>query len=336
MKVFLPFEESRNLYLKEIQNLFKGTFTYGEFKDYKPDYDIVNIHWPESLFKWLEPSVEQLNFLETQLELWKKHSKIIVVIHNEHPHYKKTKIFKKLYDLVLSNAHGFIHLGQYSKNIYFDKYNNAMHTVIEHPLYTSFPNSISKIEARKKLNISSKAKVILVFGVLRSEEEEKMMLNAFKKLKLPHKTLLVPRFNYHFLNKKNRVWRKFVRYFYTWHPQYFFKSKFVKNEEIQIFANAADVFWVVRKKGLNSGNVFLSWSFKKNVIAPQIGNMGEEVENVGGSVYDPNNINSIKKAILKGLNTNFNNLDIKKIEAHHPKMIANKFDNFFEKIINEK
>ncbi|WP_139958085.1 glycosyltransferase family 4 protein [Flavicella sediminum] len=336
MKIFLPFEESKNLFIKEIQNFFNGTFSYGACTDYNTSYDIVNIHWPEGLFKWEEPTEVQLSTLESQLLFWKKHSKIVVVLHNAHPHYNDSKRFVQLYDLVLRNADGIIHLGNFSKNKYAARYKNANHIVIEHPLYTMLPNTVSRNEAREKLGISKKSKVILVFGALRSAEEEKMVLKAFQKLKLKDKILVIPRFYFNFLNQKNRYIKKIEKSFYEWNPKYLLQQQYVEDEEIQVYAKAADILLVVRRNNLNSGNIFLSWSFQRNVVAPAIANMGEEVENVGGSVYDPNDTKSMTKAILEAVHTNFSDLNLKKINEHHPKVIAEKYFNFFETVANAK
>ena len=82
MKIFLPFHQELNPYLEEIIRFSKNDFHYGSLEDYNRSFEIVNIHWPEAIFKWLEPSDRQLKDLEKRILEWKEHSTLVYTKHD--------------------------------------------------------------------------------------------------------------------------------------------------------------------------------------------------------------------------------------------------------------
>ncbi len=343
MKVFLPFKRDENRYLDEIENHFQGEFIYGELKDFKKEYDIVNIHWPEAIFKWKEPTDDEISELRKHLVKWKKYTKVIYTRHNELPHYRNTNSFKALYRLVQDTVDGVIHLGNYSKEKYSNKYQVIKHAVIEHPLYTTIPNTITKEQARKKLNIKYDKKVVLVFGAIRSIEEQSMILKSFKDLKLKDKQLLIARYPY-FVSSKipsrlKRYYNSISYRYYKYHRQYNFFSGFVPTQNIQDYIQAADVVYIARKRSLNSGNIFLGFTFKKVVVGPDIGNMSEPIKKAGFPLYNPSDNKSISNALQKGFEIASTSKPIDNFteytELYHPQIIAKKYFDFFGQIINE-
>ncbi|WP_157804964.1 glycosyltransferase family protein [Confluentibacter lentus] len=328
----------------ELENNFEGTFTYGNLNDYNISYDIVNIHWPEAIFNWKEPSQDELNSLKKNLEEWQKYSKIITTRHNDYPHFRNTNNFKKLYDLVYSFSEGIIHLGDYSFLNFKSIYTNKKQIVIRHPLFKSIPNTITKTESRIILKINQNAKVILVFGAIRSQEEKKIIQESFQKLKVKNKILLAPRMSYGLSPNVPKYLRKYafflIKKYNRLIKKHYFENKFVKTLQIQNYVNAADVILIARKEGLNSGNVFLAYTFKKTVVGPNIGNIGEELMRAGFPVYDFNHKSSIENAIKEGLNLSLeieNKIDFDRIwESHNPKLISKQYLEFFKLILNEQ
>jgi len=342
VNVFFPFKKNPNKYLDEIESHFKGNFFYGGLDEYNDTFNIVSIHWPEAIFNWEEPSDEQLFFLEKKINYWKIKSKIIITVHNKYPHYRNTIQFKKLYDLLYSKSNGFIHLGKYSFNMFEDKFKNSNHAVIKHPLYTTLNNSLSRMQARKKLHINEKAKVILVFGAIRSSEEVEIINLAFKKLNHKNKLLLVPRMRYFFIENYPKILRKslikVIMCINKIRQRKIYYSNFVQNENIEVFFKACDVVFVVRKNSLNSGNIFLANTFNKVVLGPDIGNISESLDNLGYPTYNPNDINSIVEALEKAFLIIENGAVItrlsKKFEENKPLFVAKEYYNFFKLNIN--
>ena len=80
MEVFIPALKDGNPFFDEIMFHSKNTFIFDNYKNYSPSYKIVLIHWPEQLFNWKEPSVDNLKELSAAIKLWKQSSKIIYLV----------------------------------------------------------------------------------------------------------------------------------------------------------------------------------------------------------------------------------------------------------------
>ncbi len=346
MKIFIPSSKDANPYLDEILNYTKNEFIFGNYKNYKFEYDIVNIQWPESIFGWKEPTANNLEDLEREIKRWKISSKLIYTFHDERSHFGMTPNYLKLFDLIETNADAFIHLGEYSKKKMERIYPNATHQVIFHPTYEGSFSVKKKAEARKAVEIDPNALVILAPGRIRSVKERKMILKAFKSLPQKNKVLIS---NYmlpfHFQNdfkgriklkkifdinkfKTKRMREKFIP------PKYIFNFGFTDFDEFSKLISAADLLIVPRLDTLNSGNVFLGLSYRKIVVGPAIGNIKETLQEFNFPIFDPSSLKSIKEALKQGVQK-FKKGEIlineEVISKYHPRKIAEEMDDFFEK-----
>jgi hypothetical protein len=139
--------------------------------DIYSDFDIINIHWPESLFSWHKPSENDLKYLRSFLKIQKRKSKIVYNVHNVIPHFRHTSLFKELYNIILESADLLIHLSNNS----FEKFKhltNKQHCVIPHGNFNHLPNFISREDARNYFKLNQKEIVILSFGHLRDNKEK--------------------------------------------------------------------------------------------------------------------------------------------------------------------
>ncbi|RED48364.1 glycosyltransferase family protein [Seonamhaeicola aphaedonensis] len=342
MKVFLPFQRNNNSFIDEIEYYFEGSFIYGDLYDYKADYQIVNIHWPEAIFRWQNPTDADLEELERCLKLWKAKSKIVYTCHNTLPHNTQLTNAEKLYYLVLKYADGFIHLGTYGKNQLintFDFIKNKSHTIIPHPLYLKYKKEVKINKAKNYLGVNENAKVVLVFGKIRTKQERKLILGAFGKLNVKNKLLLVSRMPY-FLDwvpswRLKVLLKKIVRFYYSLFSKYKFFYDFVKKEDVALFFTAADVVFIPRFNHLNSGNVFLAFSYNKTVVGPKTGNITENLNNECHYLYDPSSITSASKALKKALchRKTYNYLEV--YTPNLPFNVSKSYSNFLLSQLND-
>ncbi|MBL1233291.1 MAG: hypothetical protein P1U44_09835 [Vicingaceae bacterium] len=347
MNIFLPFKKDKNPVLDEIEQYFDGNFIYDHYKNFdNHQIDIVNIHWPESIFNYSEPSLNDLSDLETELKKWKTKSKIVYTRHNILPHKSKSENLIELYRLVLQYCDGIIHMGNYSKTeleSHYTELSIKKSIVIPHPAYTLFKNQISKSEARKKLKIGEYKNVILVFGSIRTKAELKLIKTAFNNLKLENKYLLISNLNIYkplpttFLQRvKKFSLTKAEKLRLSLSNNVTINYNFIENNDVQVYLNAADVLLIPRIDLLNSGNVFLGFSFKKIVVGPKIGNIAEVLEITNNPAFSPKDANSATLALesafklhkKKGIeNYNFVNNNC------HPIIIAKSLKNFFNQLL---
>lgn len=347
MKVFIPSAKDANPYLEEIMHYSTCNFIFGNFKHYKPEYEIVNIHWPESLFDWFEPTTEELAVLEQEIKKWKRTSRLVYTLHDENHLFGRKENFNKLFELIENNADVFIHLGEFSKRKMAKKYPKAIHKIIVHPLYLKSFEIFNKADARKKLQINPAALVVIAPGKIRSVNERNLILKAFKTINKKNKILLsnnmlpfhiqrdfrgrvrIKRF-FDFNNyKKKLMERKYVP------PHYIFNFQFTGTKELSTMFSAADIVFIPRIENLNSGNVFLGLTFKKIIVGPAIGNIKNELLEFDFPVYNPHSFRSVKKAIKSGIKILQEDKKIytqKKLKPFHPEVVAAKMDDFFKNL----
>ncbi len=301
------------------------------WKDEK-QYDIIHVQWPEMLSfmvsrRTFSPNNQRIKKVDAQLKKLKSGgAKIVITRHNVFPHNYSSN-YEKLYEIVFNNMNGVIHMGDYSHQEFLKRYpdlTNIKHTVIPHGWYDNIPNDCTKEEARKFLNLKEDAFVILAFGALRDNAEEQMLFESFKLIQNPNKLLIIPRGYY---NNKNILYRLFDFLNLKFYKKLIQKKaeklktkrilwnqSFVDENDIQYYFNASDLLVIPRIDILNSGNVPLGFSFKKVVVGPKVGNIGEILSKTNNPTFDPNNYQSIAKAIETSLILKDNGLGSKNFE----------------------
>lgn len=343
MKILLPFKKDQNPYLDELIIHSGHEYVYAKFQDYVPDFSVVNIHWPEALFNWREPSSKELRVLEEHIKKWKKNSVIVYTKHDEIGHKKMTPNFQKLFDIIEESTDIFIHLGNYSKSKYKIKYPNVQHVVVEHPLYEHSFYPIPKDQARNLLGISQDSFVVVAPGKIRSKRERKMILRSFALLPEQNKVLICTNMRadseVHFPGrvrlkkifdiKKYREQNFMSRYR---PPGYFFDYNSLEKAEFGSRISAADIVLVPRLNTLNSGNPFLGFTFRKIVVGPAIGNIEEHLVQMGMPTFDPRSLKSVVSAIQEGkaLSSSKYYPGEENLERLKPKFLSEKLDEIFE------
>lgn len=343
MNVFIPAKKDINPFFDEIMFHSKHHFIFGEFEEYSTSYKTVLIHWPEQLFNWKEPTVKELENLQENIKIWKQHSKLVYVVHNLQPHNAKTLNFSKLYNLILRNCDIMVHFGAYSHKLYAKEYPEAAHQIIYHPLYEKSYKIYTKEFARKKLNIKKDALVIIAPGSIRNEAEKKIVLNAFKKLKIKKKTLIIPRMLEFDLTFKGRVFlkrfidvKKWFNIYKKWiykKPTYYFNYNFLENDNLSLLMSASDIVFIPRIKILNSGNVFLALTFQKLMIGPNQGNLTEFFELFKLPYFNPQKDTTIHKALNDVVNLykgEAYKYDTNLLQKFKPLVIAEQWDQLID------
>jgi len=312
LKVLLPFKKDLNPYLDQIINNSAHAFYYDHYLNFNPTYGVVNIHWPEALFKWKEPTSAELNVLEECINEWKRNAVIIYTKHDFRRNKGTTLNFTRLFELIEINTDVFIHLGEYSKKFYEKKYPKAEHEIVYHPTFENSFEVYPKTAARDLLGIDQKALVVIAPGKIRSFKERNMVLKSFKALKTENKVLISTnmrtelRFDFpgrvrlkRYFDVQKYLKKKFIDKYLP--PGYFFSYEPLTNEELSLQMSAADVVLVPRIHILNSGIVFLGFTFGKVTVGPAIGNIEEQLKELHLPVFNPNSISSVTEALGKGI-----------------------------------
>jgi hypothetical protein len=331
-----------NPFLNEIELFFDGTFIFDHYSKlhlYKT-IDIIHIHWPEVLFDSKRPtSVQAEDFIEHFFK-WKTNYKIVFTLHNLKPHVSKSVLYDKLYTTISNNVDVVVHFAKPSIEIFIAKYqeSKASHVVIEHPLYLSTPNTISKLSARAYLKINKNKKVVLVFGQIRTKEEREFVFKTFKRLKLKQKFLLVTSLG-KFRTKFNFGWKisnfvnKLMFKKYNSMSNYFIQNETIQDKDIQNYFNASDVVLIPRLNALNSGVLYLAYRFNKKVVVPNSGNMAEIALNLGQNIFNIKDTESAVSGLENSLTENKTSKTyLKALETMHPKLVAKKHEQLYKSL----
>lgn len=282
------------------------------------EYDAVHLHFPEYMtFELAEAYNNELTDtliaqVEERLKHWANRSRIVITRHVLLPHLARTDPkWEHLYELCYSYADSVIHFATASIKEFEERYaktkfyrgERPRHVVIPHANYASLPNDISREEARRKLGISDRAKVVLVFGAIRNFEERDLIMETFEGINVEHKVLLVSNWREKLANVswiRLKYWlRDLTRLYYRLHPRYIFNYGFVPEEDAQLYLNASDILLIPRVKVLNSGNVTLGITFGKIVVGPDSWDVGELLIETGNVAFDSDNPSTAVAAVEK-------------------------------------
>ena len=281
--------------------------------------DIVHLHFPEYLtFKLATAYAEGLTEsliadVAERLDWWSKRARLVITRHVLLPHgAKNDPLWEELYSVFYSYSDAVVHFGHASEtefkqryaDLVFNRGKPPVHSVIPHANYNSLPNRVTREEARKRLGISPRKKVMLVFGAVRSDDERNLILQTFDGVNTPDKVLLVSRWRENpipisWIRAQNWI-KSLRRAYYRFHPEYVFNYDFVAEEETDMYLNAADVLFIPRLRVLNSGNVTLGMTFGRVVVGPDSWDVGELLTENGNPVFNPDQPSTAARAMEEG------------------------------------
>lgn len=266
------------------------------------DMDIIHTHWL-SFMKASKMEVER--FRQRFKEIKEKGIRIVATVHDLEPHYSKSEEENLFYTIVYSYADIFVHLGEYSKKLFEQRYPNVQHVLIPHHVYDHEYKEIPNRKASlRKLHLSSRKKRILCFGAFRDEEELMMVDSLATEAHKLGIEIMAP--HYYTMKQWMNRYKRFKRWvkmrlrerqvpglrIYGWD---------ISHELLPFFFGAADAVLIQRKKILNSGNLPLAFLMGKVCIGPNIGNVGGILKETGNPTFDPSSTTSLCLAVNEGL-----------------------------------
>ncbi|MCS3668064.1 hypothetical protein GGP77_002307 [Salinibacter ruber] len=228
------------------------------------------------------------------LDEWSLKAHIVTTIHNYEPH--EIENYERLYRLVYQASDGIVHLGEASRDWFFDRYDFASekrHAIIPHGNYSCFPDDVTDVEARKRLDISPREFVCLCFGELRHHRERALLIRAFEGLSGWRNKMVIAGGGE--IPSPSR--RSFQYWRIKYDPRLRIHDEWIPGEAVQLYLRAADVVVIPRKDVLNSGSVALGFTFGRIVVGPDDGVIGEVLRKTGNPTYEPGNAQALTEAL---------------------------------------
>lgn len=155
-----------------------------------------------------------------------------------------------------------------------------------------YANNVSRSEARNFLNIPYDKMVLLYTGFIKPYKGIDNLIECFKKSFQENAILIIAGkvMNPDYIESIKKSINENIMLI----------DRFIENDELQYFFNAADVVTLPFKKIENSGSVILAMSFAKAVIAPSMGVLKERLVKQKELLYSESLEQSF--AILRNMN----------------------------------
>ncbi len=154
-----------------------------------------------------------------------------------------------------------------------------------------YPNRISRHAARSQLDLTRDALTFAFFGNVRPYKGVVQLVRAFRSLACPSARLVIAGEALHASLSRE------IESAIGGSSQILFHNRFVPDEAVQNYLNAADVVVFPYTKALTSGALILAMSFGKACIAPRLGAIADTLDPRGGFLYDPADPDGLKTAL---------------------------------------
>ncbi|MBL7745234.1 MAG: glycosyltransferase [Chitinophagaceae bacterium] len=222
-----------------------------------------------------------------------KHTRIVCIADNVIPHEKRPgdKPFTKYF---LKSCDAFVTMSEKVMNDLrtFEKSKPAQ--LVQHPLYDTFGDIISKEEARKHIGLPENGKIVLFFGFIRKYKGLDILFEAMSLLKNSGIKLLVAGEFY----EDEKPYREQIEKLAI-SDLLLLKTDFIPDSEVKYYLCAADAVIQPYRNATQSGVTPLAYHFEKPMIVTNVGGLPSLVpHNKVGLVVEPDPP-SIAEGILR-------------------------------------
>jgi beta-1,4-mannosyltransferase len=232
--------------------------------------------------------------------------RVVWTMHNLQPHerLKPERVFHLTNWVLAQLANTVIVHCEYALQALRSQYGRRGQVIIiEHPNYIeTYPNSISREQARKILGIPEVKNVFLFLGAVRPYKGVEKLVRVFGKLEQEDLKLLVV----------GKMWDKDLEnqlnHLAAQDDRIEIFPDYVPDKDLQIYFNAADAVVLPYSDVLSSGSAVLAMSFGRAVIAPRIGCLSEVVTEDSGILYDESELEGLFEALKESLQVNLDKL----------------------------
>lgn len=220
-----------------------------------------------------------------------KHTRIICIADNVIPHEKRfgDKAFTKYF---LKSCDGFVTMSEKVMNDLrtFEKQKPVQ--LVQHPLYDSFGDIISKHEARQYLGLPENQKIVLFFGFIRKYKGLDLLLEAMSHLKDSDIFLMIAG---EFYEDEKPYKEQIDKLNISAHL--ILRTDFIPDSEVKYYLCAADAVVQPYRNATQSGVTPLAYHFERPMIVTNVGGLPALVPHEKAGLV----VNPEPKAIAEGI-----------------------------------
>lgn len=254
--------------------------TVGKIKDFEPDLLIIGYWMP-----YMAPS---LGYVAAKMS---KNCQVVSIVHNATPH-EKGGFDKMLSNYFFKRNSKCIALSKAVEEDIQRNFPNVKTKVLLHPVYEHFGVKIDKVEAINQLQLPTKQKQVLFFGLIRDYKGLDQLLDAMAML--PE--------DYH-LTVAGEVYGSFDKFQqqiekHNLSNRVHLHLRYIPDDEVKLFFSMADVVALPYKSATQSGIVAIAKHFEKPVVATNVGGLSEFIKSsTDGMITKDKTPEEIAKAI---------------------------------------
>ena len=247
-------------------------------------YDLLHVHWPDIILKgvptWKTYSyVVKLVVVFTWLKL--RGTKLVWTIHNLKSHERNFPRLERWFmNWFINQVDGVIALSHPALTAALEHYPKLRHkpsAITPHGHYkTIYPNQIDQDEARCILNLQGTHNFVCLFlGQIREYKNVPHLIRCFRSLHQDNIRLIVAG------KPSSDLLKQKVIQAAAGDCRINLNLKFIPDQDVQQFMNAADLVVLPYQEILNSGSAVLALSFNKPLLVPDQGSFIDLKADVG-------------------------------------------------------
>lgn len=221
---------------------------------------------------------------------------LVFVCHNVFPH-ERFPLDRFLTRLALrQGSHYIVHAAKEGKELQKIK-SNPDYVVTPHPTYNAFRfEGMSKEEARKRLEIIQKEKVLLFFGYVREYKGLKYLLQAMPLISAKEESIRL--FVAGEFGSDREEYRQLISKLGI-QGRVSIVDRYMPDREVEQYFAAADLVVLPYVSATQSGIVQVAYGFTKPVVVTDVGGLPDVVEDgKTGYVVEPERPEAIAEAVL--------------------------------------
>lgn len=278
-KVNNPYAENIMAFLKnnniETYPIKKSFSSISLFRETK----IFNINWFESIEKKGLRGVLEYYVKKCLLVLLKlTNKKIIYTLHNRVPHHSENRKYsQQLMRWLATNADSIVIMSEDSRKVIDDlipgNKGNLPNKVtkIPHPSYVRNYNLNKTGDLRTSLNIRREDTVFMFIGSISSYKNIELLIEVFVEMNNPKSKLIIAG------KPSNLEYGERLKELIGTDTRIIPMFDYISHDDMELFYNTADIVVLPYDKtsSLNSGALYLSFTFSKTVICPDIGSVND-------------------------------------------------------------
>lgn len=304
-------------------------------------FDVVHFHWPQT-FMGKDPHNEA-DLLHHIEKMQSAGVKIVATCHDLEPHYDQFADKTESMKIVYSHCDAIIHLGEYSKTLFEERYPHANHILIPHHLYdTVYTHFPSRAESLRYLKLPEDKIYVLCFGTFRAKQERQLIIKLSKQLADRNIIILAPSFMSVWWHSFRLLHKRLIKLYYQYRYNIYCTGRTwraVSDEKLPYYYSAADVVFIQRVKILNSGNAMMPMLFGKVVVGPDCGNVGSLLRHWNYPIFSVDNINNIGEITREALRMERDNIGIsnkdRQLNEYATSVISDKLYKVYQCLIDD-